>query len=31
VIYDAGDIQRSLDERFGPDLILVQPALRPAG
>ncbi len=30
VIYDAGAVQRAMDERFGPGLVLVQPALRPA-
>ncbi len=31
VIYDDGGVQRAMDARFGPDLVLVQSALRPAG
>jgi hypothetical protein len=31
VVYDDGAVQRAMDERFGPGLVLVQPALRPAG
>lgn len=30
VVHDGGEDQRAMDERFGPDLVLVQSALRPA-
>jgi hypothetical protein len=31
VIHDDGAVQRAMDERFGPGLVLVQSALRPVG
>ena len=31
VIYDDGSLQEYVDERFGPDLVAIIPALRPAG
>jgi hypothetical protein len=30
VLYDDGSIQRYVDERYGPDVVIVQPALLPA-
>ena len=30
VLYDDGSIQRCVDERYGPDVVIVQPALLPA-
>lgn len=29
VVYDDGDIQRYLDERYGADVVVIQSALRP--
>lgn len=31
LVWDDGTIQRFLDERYGPDVVIVEPALRPAG